>query len=149
MRTSFVVGISAILAGGAGIAATPAYATTPAVHFTRIQYDSPGKDTRTNASRNAEYVTIHNSGRHTATLTHWTVRDAAGHKYTFGTFSLHSGASVRLHTGSGHNTSTSRYWGSGNYIWNNPGDTAYLRTPAGHKHDSCKWTHDSPGYINC
>jgi len=149
MRTSIVVGLSTILLAGFGVTAGPADATTPALHFTRIQYDSPGKDTRTNASRNAEYVTIHNSGRHTATLTHWTVRDAAGHRYAFGTFNLRSGASVRLHTGSGRNTSTSRYWGSGNYIWNNTGDTAYLKTPAGHTHDSCRWTHDSPGHINC
>jgi hypothetical protein len=140
-------GIAAILV--ATVFAVPANAATPALHFTLIQYDSPGKDTRSNASLNGEYVTIHNSGHSSASLTGWTVRDAAGHRYTFGSFRLRSGGSVRVHTGHGTNTSTSRYWGSGNYIWNNDGDTAYLRTPAGHTHDSCRWTHPGSGHIYC
>jgi lamin tail-like protein len=148
MRASIsAAGIAAVLVGT--VFALPANATTPALHFTLIQYDSPGKDTRTNTSLNGEYVTIHNSGHSSVSLTHWTVRDAAGHRYTFGSFSLRSGASVRVHTGHGTNTSTSRYWGSGNYIWNNDGDTAYLRTPAGHTHDSCRWTHEGSGHIYC
>jgi hypothetical protein len=36
-------------------------ATTPVLQFTYIVYDSPGKDTRTNASLNAEYVRITNT----------------------------------------------------------------------------------------
>ena len=149
MSTKSLVAAAGIAAVCAVAAVTPADAATPAVHFTRIQYDSPGKDTRSNTSLNAEYVTIHNSSHHTVSLTHWTVRDAAGHRYTFGSFSLRAGTSVRLHTGSGHNISTSRYWGSRAYIWNNTGDTAILRTPAGRTYDTCRWTHDSPGYTNC
>ncbi|HEV8529075.1 MAG TPA: hypothetical protein VGS60_16245 [Actinomycetes bacterium] len=41
--------------------------------------------------------------------------------YKFGTFSLGAGKSVRIHTGTGTNTSTDRYWNSGAYIWNTPG----------------------------
>jgi hypothetical protein len=64
----------------------------------------------------------------TISLYHWTIRDKASHVYTFTTaFSLKPGATVYVHTGSGANTSVHRYWGSKAYIWNNTGDTAYLR----------------------
>jgi hypothetical protein len=46
---------------------------------------------------------------------------------------------VTIHTGSGINSSTHRYWGSRAYIWNNTGDAAYLRTSSGAAADSCSW----------
>jgi hypothetical protein len=49
------------------------------------------------------------------------------------------GGKVTLHTGRGENTKTSLYWGSGNYVWNNTGDTATLKTSAGKTHDTCTW----------
>jgi hypothetical protein len=48
-----------------------------------------------------------------------------------------------LHTGKGTNTTTNRYWGSGNYIWNNNGDAAYLRNASGKAVDNCSW-----GYVS-
>jgi hypothetical protein len=54
---------------------------------------------------------------------------------------------VYVHTGSGTNNATNRYWGKSGYIWNNGGDTATLR--AGAKTiDSCKWTSDKK-VTNC
>jgi hypothetical protein len=47
------------------------------------------------------------------------------------------------------NTATNRYWGRAGYVWNNTGDTAYLRTPSGALMDSCKWTRTAPGYKYC
>jgi hypothetical protein len=69
--------------------------------------------------------------------------------YTFGTFSLPAGKSVTLHTGKGSNTSTNLYWGSGNYIWNNTGDTAYLRKAGTSSNtDTCSWKSVS-SYVTC
>jgi predicted extracellular nuclease len=127
---------------------SPANAASP-VLIGRTQYDSPGSDTRTNTSLNAEYVTLKNMSTSSRSLTGWTLRDAQGHVYKFGTFTLGAGRSVVIHTGKGANTSTNRYWGSGNYIWNNTGDTAYLRSPAGTLLDTCRWTTTRPGYTYC
>lgn len=119
------------------------------IQFRRIQYDSPGTDTRTNSSLNAEYVVLKNVTTRNIAITNWTVRDAANHVYKFGTFTLGAGKSVTLHTGKGTNSSTHRYWGSGNYIWNNTGDTAILKTPSGTTAYTCKWTSVGSGYKNC
>lgn len=120
-----------------------------AVQLGRIQYDSPGADTRSNASLNAEYVTITNVSSANRSLTGYTVRDAQSHVYTFGSFTLRARRSVRLHTGRGTNTSTDRYWGSRNYIWNNGGDKATLKSRSGVTVDTCSWTRTGAGYKYC
>ena len=120
-----------------------------AVQLGRIQYDAPGSDTSRNTSVNGEYVVIRNAGTTARSLKGWTVRDAARHVYTFGTFTLGAGKSVVLRTGKGTNTSTTRYWGLGWHVWNNTGDTAYLRNAAGTAMDTCRWTSTRPGYKNC
>jgi hypothetical protein len=55
----------------------------------------------------------------------WYVQDEKAHTYTFRVFVLASGATVRLHSGHGQDTTTDLYWGSG-LIWNNDHDTVYL-----------------------
>ena len=119
------------------------------LHFTKVYYNSPGSDTGSNASLNAEYVTIKNGSSTARSLTGYTIRDKANHVYRFGTFTLSAGKSVRIHTGTGTNTSTDRYWGSGAYIWNNTGDKAYLRSAQFTLRDTCEWGSGGPGYINC
>ena len=49
----------------------------------------------------------------------------------------------------GTNTAGTRYWGSGNYVWNNTGDKAYLRTSSGTSIDTCAWTSKGSGYTTC
>ena len=120
------------------LAAAPAEAAS-SIQFRTIYVNSPGSDTYSNSSLNAEYATLKNTSTSTKTLTGMTVRDTSGHVYTFGTFKLTAGASVRLHTGRGTNTASHRYWGSGNYIWNNSGDTARLRSSSGITLDTCSW----------
>ena len=138
-----VGGLVASQGGTASAAANP-------IQFARIQYDSPGKDTGTNASLNAEWFQLKNTGHSTVNLKSWTVRDAQNHVYKFASnFSLAPGHVVTVHTGSGTNTSTNRYWGSHWYIWNNGGDHAYVRTPSGSLADSCAWTSVGAGYKNC
>ncbi|MGH3624661.1 MAG: lamin tail domain-containing protein, partial [Sciscionella sp.] len=97
---------AATLALGMTVAlATPADAAS-AVHFGRIQYDSPGKDTRSNASLNAEYVRVVNSSGHSVSLRGWTIRDLAGHMYHFTPSSIAAHQTVVVHTGKGRNTQT-------------------------------------------
>lgn len=136
------------LAVTALVAAAPPASAASAVRFGKIYYDSPGTDYRTNTSLNAEYAVIKNTASTTRCLTGWTVRDAAGHTYKFGSFCLGGGKSVTLHTGSGTNTASHRYWGSGNYIWNNDGDKAYLRNGSGTLMDYCSFG-ASADYVYC
>lgn len=75
---------------------------------------------------NEEYVVFENTGDAALDLTGWRIEDAAAHGYQFPDgFSLDAGATVTLHTGSGTDSATDLYWGSGTYIWNNSGDTVY------------------------
>lgn len=78
-----------------------------------------------------EYVQLENLGGAGQMLTGWTLRDLAGRTFTFPSFTLSAGGAVRVWTRSGTNTATDLYWGSGSAIWNNSGDTAYLRDAAG------------------
>ena len=137
-RRAFVAAAMAGLTSFGVVAAVPAEAAS-SIQFRTIYVNSPGSDTGSNASLNAEYATLKNTSTTTKTLTGMTVRDKSGHVYKFSTFTLPAGASVRLHTGSGTNTATNRYWGSGNYIWNNSGDTATLKSASGTTLDTCSW----------
>jgi hypothetical protein len=131
------------------LTATPAQAASP-VLISTIYYDSPGKDTGSNTSLNAEYVTLKNTGRTTVNLTGWTLHDAKNHLYPFkGKVSLRAGASVTIHTGKGKDTSAHRYWGRDWYVWNNTGDTASLHNAADKQVDFCAWKGEDAGYVSC
>lgn len=130
-----------ILGLGASVVAADA-AAIPAVSFTKIQYNSPGTDTRSTKSLNDEWVRMTNNTGKAIDLNNWSVRDKAGHSYTFTSYMLNSGARVYVHTGPGTNGKPDvqhRYQGSGNYIWNNNGDTATLKNNKGTTIDTCQW----------
>lgn len=57
-------------------------------------FDSPGSDTGSNTSLNAEYAKVVNNTSSPVSLTGWTLRDAGRHVYTFPKFSLASGSYV-------------------------------------------------------
>jgi competence protein ComEC len=81
---------------------------------------------------NDEYVVLENTGDTTVDLSGWTLSDAADHTYTFPEgVTLAPDARVTVHTGSGTDTETDLYWGSGAPIWNNDGDTVIVRTGDG------------------
>jgi hypothetical protein len=65
------------------------------------------------------------------------------------TFSLGGGEFVRIHTGKGTKTSTDRYWGLSWSVWNNTGDTAYLRNADFVLRDTCEWTSVGSGWKWC
>jgi hypothetical protein len=118
--------------------AVQADAASP-VRISAVQYDSPGSDTGSNSSLNAEWVRITNYSTSRKTLTGWTLRDLSNHVYRFGTFSLGAGKSVRIHTGSGTNSATDRYWRSSGYVWNNTGDKAILKNSVGTTVSTRSW----------
>jgi hypothetical protein len=141
MRKSVSIIAAAALALGAALAVgSPAEAATPTLRFHGAQYDSPGTDNRSAASLDNEWISLINSGSKAVNLKSYTIRDAQNHVYTFGNVTIAAkGGRLWLHTGKGTNTTKNRYWGSGNYVWNNTGDTAYLRNAGGKAVDSCTW----------
>lgn len=140
----------AVALGGGLVVANPAQATTPAIMITKIYYDSPGSDTGSNTSLNAEWVRLTNKRTYSINLKYWTLRDRTGYTYKFwGDFWLRPGYNVYIHTGKGTNNSSNRYWGRSWYVWNNTGDTAYLRNASGTLIDYCAWYSKGYGYTYC
>ncbi|WP_440989588.1 DUF4350 domain-containing protein [Haloarchaeobius baliensis] len=81
---------------------------------------------------NDEFVVFQNDGDSAVDLSGFVVEDAAGYDYPFPSgFTLDAGAQVTLHTGSGTDTATDLYWGSGSPVWNNTGDTVNLLDESG------------------
>ena len=119
------------------------------VRITSIYFDSPGDDTGSNASLNAEWVRLKNTGSTAKQLSGWTLRDTSDHVYTFGSLDIGAGSTVTLHTGSGSDASANRYWDAGYYIWNNTGDAAKLRTAGGTAVDSCSYTSTNDPEVAC
>lgn len=111
-----------------------------AITITKIQYDPPGTDTGSNAHLNKEFVVIKNTGNSAVNLDGWLLKDRAGHRFDFVSFTIRAGRSVTIHTGSGTDDGNDLYQDSGAYIWNNDGDTATLKDDAGDPVDSCRYS---------
>ena len=79
----------------------------------------------------------------------WTLRDAQGHVYTFGTYTINAHGYVKIHTGKGTNTQTDRYQGRSWYVWNNTGDTATVKNQIGVVIDKCGYIGSAAGYKIC
>jgi len=108
-----------------------------AVKIININADAPGND---NDNKNGEWVEIKNTGSSTVNMDNWTLKDEANHLYTFTNFSLAPNTSVFLYSGAGTDTQSKLYWNSSKYaIWNNTGDTAFLRDASGNLVDSYKY----------
>jgi hypothetical protein len=149
MRIRILTAVVLTVAATAVAVAPTASAAAPGVRMTAIYFDSPGTDYRTNASLNAEWVAIKNFTNTRKALTGWTLRDASSHVYHFPTFRLAAGASVKVHTGHGTNTASNLYWQSGNYIWNNTGDTATLKNANGVFVYRCHYTSAADPKASC
>ena len=102
-----------------------------AVEVAAVNADAEGDD---GENLNGEYVVFENAGDEPVDLSGWTVADEAGRSYEFPSgFALDAGATVTLRTGSGTDTATDLYWGSGSPIWNNAGDTVILSNADGER----------------
>jgi Lamin Tail Domain len=104
-----------------------------------VQYDSPGRDNRSNASLNGEWVTVANTGKKTVDLKGWTLAKDSKHVYHFKNLRLAGNRSVRVHTGMGRDTARDVYQDSRSYIWDNK-DTATLRDSHHHVIASKHWS---------
>ncbi|MFI5754923.1 lamin tail domain-containing protein [Streptomyces sp. NPDC051569] len=150
-RTAAVVMGSAALAATAVLpAAAAGHAPAPrparsAVVLGAVQYDSPGRENRSNRSLNAEWVTVSNTGRAAVNLRGWTLTDEGRHVYRFKNLRLAGKQSVRVHTGAGRDTLHDVYQSSLRYVWDNR-DAATLRDQRGHVIDTKSWGRKAHGH---
>lgn len=105
-----------------------------------IQYDSPGRDDRSNRSLNAEWVTVRNTGRTPVNIKGWSLSDKSGHTYRFGNLRLAGHSKIRVHTGNGHDNRWDVYQDRRNYVWDHR-DTATLRNDHRRVVDQVRWGH--------
>ena len=95
-----------------------------------VNADAPGDDSE---NLNGEWVRFTNTGAEPVDLDGWEVADeSASHRYEFDDTVLEPDASITLFTGCGRDTDDARYWCATNSaVWNNDGDTVFLRDPSG------------------
>jgi micrococcal nuclease len=110
---------------------TPTPTATPAgdgdLIVAEIHEDAQG-DERENLDD--EYITLENTGSGAIDMTGYTLSDEANHTFAFPDgFTLKPGAQVTVYTGHGENSSTELYWGYDAPVWNNGGDTIFVRDP--------------------
>ncbi|MET9494690.1 lamin tail domain-containing protein [Streptomyces sp. NPDC006552] len=143
--------LAAAALAGSLLAADPASAAAHqgGLHLGYIQYDSPGSDRGSNTSLNGEWVNIHNNSRSALQLKGYKLKDNTGYTYTFGSYNIGAGKTVKVRTGKGTNAAGVRYWGRGAYVWNNTGDKARLFKPSGAQLDSCSWSRLGSGGVSC
>ncbi len=99
--------------------------TSPTITIVQVIADPPGDDLA------GEAVVLQNDGTRPVALTGWTLRDQANTTYTFPTFTLAAGAKVTVWVKAGTDDARNLYWGRGQAVWNNTGDTAILSDAAG------------------
>lgn len=109
------------------------YITDQCFYIKKFHFNAAGDD---NYNLNDEYVTFWNRCPYSVEMSGWTIKDeTASHMYTLPAFKFQSGGTFTLYTGVGKNTNYALYWGrtSGDYaaIWNNDGDTLFLRDSDG------------------
>ncbi|WP_232702480.1 lamin tail domain-containing protein [Halobacterium wangiae] len=115
--------------GGTTTGTTAELSTDLGLVVETVHADAQGDD-RDNL--NDEYVVFENAGDDSLDLSGWTVGDEADHSYTVPEgVTLDPGTTVTLYTGSGTDSATELYWGADAPVWNNDGDTVFVRTDDG------------------
>ncbi|MEU6557800.1 lamin tail domain-containing protein [Streptomyces sp. NPDC046915] len=137
-----LVGAVALPASAAGHDHDRGRAHRQHVVISAVQYDSPGRDHRSNRSLNKEWVDVTNNARQDVNLEGWTLSDEDGHTYTFHHYRLEGRSTVRIHTGEGRDRDTDLYQDRRQYVWNNDHDTATLRNDRGRFVDDYSWGRD-------
>lgn len=91
-----------------------------------VHADAEGADQK---NLNDEWVKFTNTGTTPVNFNNFVVSDESSrHKYTIYELILDPGATLTLYSGCGNNDSITRYWCSEkSAIWDNDGDTVYLR----------------------
>ncbi|UQN28523.1 lamin tail domain-containing protein [Brachybacterium kimchii] len=130
----------ALVAGPLAIAPSADAATKKPLDIVKIVYDPSGRDTWKNGHLNKEYIVLKNTGKKTLSLTGYTLRDNGPQRFRFpkGT-KIKPGKTLTIRSGKGKNTSSTLYWGTKSYIWNNTHDTARTYNSKGKKLESCTY----------
>ncbi len=103
-----------------------------------IRYNT-GTTSTSPRSLNREWVQLTNAATHSVTITGWTLRSSAGAVFTFPPFVLGPGGTIKIHSGTGTNSSAGLYWGRASYVWSNTKDVATLRNASGVIEDLCRY----------
>jgi hypothetical protein len=114
--------------------------STPTVKVTKVVADVAGVD---NKNVNGESITVTNNGSSNVQM--WRVVLQFGgniYRYGFGNV-LKPGASIKLKMGRGHNTASTKYFGSKHAILTNSGGKAWLRTTEAVQLTCTSWGHGS------
>jgi len=95
-----------------------------------VNADAPGDDS---GNLNGEWVRFTNVGADPVDLDGWEVADeSASNRYRFTDVVLEPRAGLTLFSGCGPDDDVSRFWCvSGSAVWNNSGDTVFLRDSQG------------------
>jgi hypothetical protein len=83
-----------------------------------------------------EYVEIKNFDTRSIQVEGWSLRDIANHIFTFPNFIMAPNQTCRIYTNQNYPEFCSFNYGSGQAIWNNTGDTAYLMDSNGNLIDA-------------
>jgi len=93
-----------------------------------FHYDAGGND---NENLNDEYLTLQNKCDNSVGMNDWEVKDEGTNIYTFKGFVFGRNSKVTLYTGSGSDTVDELHWSKNRAVWNNDGDTLFLRDDKG------------------
>ncbi len=107
------------------------YAGNPDIFCIGIYYfkfNAHGDDRR---NLNDEYIEFRNKCTYPVNMEGWSVKDKAGHSYTFPDYTAPNKTLFRLRTGEGEDHNNDLYWGSSKAIWNNAGDGMEMRDENG------------------
>ncbi|MEU1176704.1 lamin tail domain-containing protein [Streptomyces sp. NPDC005820] len=135
LAAAAVVGAVALPASAAGYPR----AERPKVEISAVQYDSPGRDDRSNRSLNKEWVELTNTTRHAVNLEGWTLTNRDGDTYTFDNYRLAPRATVRIHTGEGRDTRTDLFQDRRREVLDDRADTITLRNDRNRFVDDESW----------
>ena len=100
------------------------------IEIVNVHADAEGDDRQ---NLNGEFIVIENQSKNPIDMTGWTISDAySGNPYLFPNFTLPGETQLTIRTGFGKNSERELFWGSRRPIWNNKGDTAFVRDSEGH-----------------
>jgi hypothetical protein len=145
--------VACLVAASSLLIATPAQAAPATVYIYKLYYNSPGSDTGSNTSLNAEYL---GDPKRRRRLSLRLRVDGAGCRRT--RLQVRhppaGGWQVRHHSqrqGTSYTTSASThlYWGRSWYVWNNTGDKVILRRADDSLKDTCTYPGEGASKYYC
>ncbi|MEU6283350.1 lamin tail domain-containing protein [Streptomyces sp. NPDC047028] len=136
--------VAAVAAAAMAVTALPAAAAghpTARPHHSTVRISGVHADSgRGVRALNQEWVAITNDSRRAVNLSGWKLSDRAGHTYTFHHYTLGGHATVRVHTGYGHDTRRDLFQDRRHSVWDSR-DTATLRNEHGRFVADISWGH--------